>query len=443
MPLTVAIVGRPNVGKSTLFNRLTGSRHALVAGTPGVTRDRREGIAQFDDIALRIVDTAGLEDAPEGSLTARMTQQSETAMAAADVICLVMDGRAGVTPLDRHFAGVARRTGKKVLLVVNKCDAATLPAGAHEAFSLGLGEPIALSAAHGDGMADLIGTLLAEAERQKKEETVQAPRQDILQLAIIGRPNVGKSTLFNALLKEERTLTGPEAGITRDAIAVDFAWSGERFRLIDTAGLRKKAKVTDALEKLSAAETLRAVRFAQVVILVMDATQPFEHQDNALAALVEEEGRAMIVALNKWDAVKDKTAYLHAAERKVDEVMPKQRGISLVPISAERKQGLDRLMQEALAAYATWNRKLSTAELNRWLEAALQAHTAPLVKGRRLKIRYVTQTKTRPPSFQLFANTSDIPDHYLRYLVGRLRDDFALPGVPLRLKIKKSKNPYA
>ena len=440
MTFTVAIVGRPNVGKSTLYNRLTGKRHALVDDQPGVTRDRREGEANLAGLEFTIFDTAGLEDAESGSLAARMTEQTQQAIAEADVTMLVVDGRAGITPMDKHFAKLIRKTEKPVVLVVNKAEGGRASTAIAEANRLGFGEPVAISAEHGEGLVDLYDAL-AKFDKESDEAEVQEEAPP-LQLAIVGRPNAGKSTLINRILKEERLLTGPEAGITRDSIAVDYVYEGTPLKLVDTAGMRKKAGITEKVEKLAVADTLRAIQYAHVVVLVIDAQAPLEKQDNTIAALIEQEGRAMVLAVNKWDTVDDKPAYLKAIEQRLAIVLPQVKGIPVIPISGKTGENLHQLMKQCFKAYAQWNRNFGTGELNRWLEAALSEYTPPLVKGRRIKIRYMTQKTSRPPSFILFSNTSDIPESYLRYLVNHLRVWFTLPGVPVRIKIRKNKNPY-
>ncbi len=450
MTATVAIVGRPNVGKSTLFNRLTQRRLALVDDTPGVTRDWREGEARLGDLGFRVLDTAGLEEADRESLAARMSEQTERAIGNAEVVLFLIDARAGVTPVDRHFAERLRRRGRPTLLVANKTEGRAGAAGLIEAYELGLGEPIAISAEHGEGMADLYealrplleGAPARPAEPEPEASEAEAPKP--LQLAVVGRPNVGKSTLVNRLVGEERLLTGPEAGITRDAIAVEWRWRGKPVRLIDTAGLRRKAKIEAKLEKLSAADTLRAIRFAEVVVLVIDAEQMLERQDLAIARLVEEEGRALVLAVNKWDLVTEKPKGLQKLRDRLEVSLPQLQGLATVTLSAKTGRGLEKLMPAVFAAHEAWNRRLATPALNRWLEAAQARHPPPLVSGRRLKLRYMTQANIRPPTFALFAATpAALPDSYRRYLVNLLREDFDLPGVPIRMMLRKGKNPYA
>lgn len=449
---SVAIVGRPNVGKSTLFNRLVGKRLALVDDRPGVTRDRREGEAILFDLRFQVIDTAGLEQADPESLAGRMSAQSERAIEEADLTLLLIDARAGVTPSDAHFAAALRKRGAAVLLLANKCEGRAAEAGLAEAWSLGLGEPLPISAEHGLGLSELHEALKAklcpagtagEAQPGKEEEAAQAPAGP-LQIAIIGRPNVGKSTLANALIREERMLTGPEAGITRDAIAIEWDYQGRAVRLIDTAGLRRRARVEDQVERLSAADTKRAIDFAQVTILMIDAQEGLEKQDLTIARQVVEEGRALVLALNKWDAVADQQAAARVVRDRLTRSLPQLRGLAVVPISALQRRGLDHLMQAVFAAYEVWNRRLPTAPLNRWLEAVTQAHPPPLVSGRRVKLRYITQPKARPPTFAIFTTRPEaLPASYLRYLENALRKDFDLFGVPIRILLRKGRNPYA
>ena len=443
MSFTVAIVGRPNVGKSTLFNRLIGKRSALVDDQPGVTRDRREGKADLAGLKFNVFDTAGMEKADEGTLQARMTAQSQMAIDEADVTLLVVDARAGITPTDEHFAKLMRRSKNPVIVVVNKAEGGKVGAAARgEAYRLGLGDPILISAEHGEGMLDLYAVLAPFEAKETEEEEKDDDTPKVMQIAIVGRPNVGKSTLLNRILGEDRLLTGPEAGITRDSIAVDYMFDGKPLRLIDTAGMRKKSAIDVRLERLAVNETLTSINFAHVVVLVIDAQAPLEKQDNTIAALIESEGRAMVVAVNKWDTVTDKPAYLKAIQQRLETVLPQVKGIAVVPISGKTGEGLQKLIKECFRMYQIWNRHIGTGELNRWLEACLEEHAPPLVSKRRVKIRYMTQKSARPPSYLLFANTSDIPESYLRYLVNRLRADFNIPGVPVRLAIRKSKNPY-
>ncbi len=440
MSFAVAILGRPNVGKSTLFNRLVGRRLALVDDTPGVTRDRREGEGRIADLGFRVVDTAGLGEAAPASLTGRMQAQTARALGDADVGLLLIDAREGVTLADRHFANWLRRTGKPVVLVANKSEGrATLP-GIGEAYRLGLGDPVPISAEHGEGFAELYDRLVPFS---RLVGAVPPEHEKALQLAIIGRPNVGKSTLVNRLIGEERLLTGPEAGITRDAIAVEWVWDGRPIRLIDTAGLRRKPRVEGKLEQLSVGDALRAIRFAETVVLVMDSLQPLERQDLTIVRLVAEEGRALVLAANKWDAVDDPTALLKRLRERVSISLPQLSGIAMVPVSGLTGFGLDATMAAVFAAGEVWNRRVSTPALNRWLAAIQERHPPPLIASRRLRLRYVTQVNTRPPTFALFASKpGELPDAYRRYLVNALRQDFDLPGTPIRMMLRKGKNPY-
>ncbi|MDD9876489.1 MAG: ribosome biogenesis GTPase Der [Magnetovibrio sp.] len=449
MPFTVAIIGRPNVGKSTLFNRLTGKRHAIVDDTPGVTRDRREGDARIGNLSFRLIDTAGLEDADDDALEGRMRHQTEAAVAQADVALFMIDARAGVTPIDEHFAAWLRTQETPVVLLANKCEGGAGEAGRLEAYALGLGDPLPVSAEHAGGLPELYDVLSAmaweagsEAEPAPGEVGDDDPDRP-LQLAIVGRPNVGKSTMVNYLLGEDRMLTGPEAGITRDAISVPWSWQGREVHLVDTAGMRRKARVDAKLEKLSVADSLRAVQYAEVVVLVLDSNAVLEKQDLTIARRVIDEGRALIIAVNKWDAAEDRKASLGRLSDRLQTSLPQVRGIPIVTCSAKTGRGMDRLMPAVFEVYDLWNTRVPTAELNRWFEMMLEAHPPPVVSGRRLKLRYITQAKTRPPTFVLFSTRAEkIPESYLRYLVNGLREDFGLDGVPLRVAPRKRDNPY-
>ena len=447
MALSVAIIGRPNVGKSTLFNRLVGRKLALVDDEPGVTRDRREGDGELAGLTLHLIDTAGLEEAAEGSLEARMRAQTERAVDDADVALLLIDSRAGITPLDEHFADWIRAKDTPVVLAANKCEGRAGEAGYYEAFSLGLGEPVPVSAEHGDGMAELYAALAPfdEAPEPPAEEDSDddAERSGPLQLAIVGRPNVGKSTLVNRLIGDDRLLTGPEAGITRDAISVDWEYDGQAIRLIDTAGLRRRAKVTEKLENLSSRDSFRAIQFAEVVVLVLDGVSLLEKQDLTIARQVIDEGRALVIAVNKWDLVKEKRKALKDLQWRINNSIPQAKGIRAVTLSAKTGKGLEHLLPALLDTYRSWNRRVPTGPLNRWLEDVLERHPPPVTGGRRLRIRYMTQAKTRPPTFVVFASRAKgITDAYRRYLVNGLRDQFDIPGVPIRLMVRQGKNPY-
>jgi GTPase len=458
MTFTVAILGRPNVGKSTLFNRLVGQKIAIVDDTPGVTRDRREGDARLGELRFRLFDTAGLDDAQKGTLAQRMSAQSMEAAKLADVILLVMDARAGVTPTDREFAQRVRKIGKPVVLIGNKAESRAAVPGLGEAHSLGFGEPIALSAEHAEGLDGLYDALLPFAKKSQHDpeedenetdgevdadgEPVYAPKRP-LKLAIIGQPNAGKSTLVNAMLGEERMLTGPEAGITRDAISSDWTWKGRGIKLWDTAGIRRKSRVQQKVEKLSVADALRAIRFAECVVVLIDATMPIERQDLTLCDLVGREGRAVVLALSKWDAVEDKAGTLREVTSKMEDVLPEIRGVPVVTLSAMQGRGIDKLMKAVLDADRRWNIRITTSKLNRWLEGALERNAPPAPSGRRIKIRYATQANARPPTFAIFGNQlTKLPESYLRYLMNGLRADFGLDGVPIRFSLRGGKNPY-
>ncbi len=449
MTFTAVIVGRPNVGKSTLFNRLVGRRLALVDDEPGVTRDRREGAARLGDLAFKVVDTAGLEDAERESLSARMQAQTAAAIARADVVLFLVDARAGATAADRAFADLVRRSGKPAIVVANKSEGRAGEAGALEAYALGLGEPIAISAEHGEGLSDLYDALraaLPEATAQQEPENraVTAADQQPIRIAIVGRPNTGKSTLINRLLGEDRLLTGPESGITRDAIAVDLAWQGRRLHIHDTAGLRRRSRVEQKLEKLSVADALNAIRFAEVVVVLVDAQTPFEEQDLRIADLVEREGRAAVIAVNKWDLIAPEAGALSRLRDEVDRLLPQIKGVPVVVLSARTGQGLDRLMEAVMKAHEVWNRRVPTAGLNRFLAAAISANPPPALRGRRFRLDYITQPKARPPTFVLFsARAAALPEAYRRYLINGLREKFVLPGTPIRLALRAKPNPYA
>jgi len=450
MPFTIAIIGRPNVGKSTLFNRLVGQKLALVDDQPGVTRDRREGDARLGDLNFTIIDTAGLDEGARGSLTARMQAQTETAIASADALMFVIDARAGLTPNDRSFADFARRANKPVVLVANKSEGRHGELGAMESYALGLGDPIQISAEHGEGMSDLYDALrVLMPEPEDDEEDIEGLSEEDfatrpIRVAIVGRPNAGKSTLINHLLGEERMLTSPEAGTTRDSIAVEIKWQGRDFRVFDTAGLRRRSRIDEKLEKLSVADALRAVRFAEVVVLMMDAQNRFEEQDLRIADLVEREGRALVIAVNKWDLMERQPSQIAKLRKDVDHWLPQVKGAPVVAVSGLRGEGIDRLMQGIVDAYAIWNRRVSTSALNRWFEQAVDANPPPAVSGRRLKLNYITQTKARPPSFVVFCSRADaVPESYLRYLVNSLREYFELPGTPVRITLREKANPFA
>ncbi|MGB0818586.1 MAG: ribosome biogenesis GTPase Der [Candidatus Puniceispirillaceae bacterium] len=474
MTVTFAIVGRPNVGKSTLFNRLTGTRHAIVDDQPGVTRDRREGEGRLAEMRFRLIDTAGLEKAKAGTLEDRMRLQTEAAVQQADITLLVIDGRAGLLPDDLYFAQQIRRSGTSVVLLANKCEGRTGIETLAEAWQLGLGPAVPVSAAHGDGLSDLYDALLDQARQMGLEaalfgenqpnlsddEDVQNPvadpddGQDMwideaayepIRIAVVGRPNMGKSTLVNALLGEKRLLTGPEAGITRDAITLPFVWREQDYQLVDTAGIRRQARVTDKVERLMVGDAQRAIQFARVCILMLDARQPPHRQDMVIARQITDEGRALVIAANMWDDVADKQSAMQLINDRLETSLAQVRGVPVVPVSGLYGRGLDRLMQTVDDIHRVWNTRISTGRLNRWLEPMLEAHPPPMSQGRRLRIRYMTQVRTRPPTFALFASRPvDLPESYLRYLIRGLRADFSLSGIPVRMLLRKgSENPYA
>jgi len=425
-----------------LFNRLVGRKLALVDDLPGVTRDRREGEARLGDLSFTAIDTAGLDEAAPDSLAGRMRAQTEAAIRSADLNLFLIDARSGLTPIDAHFAELLRSSGRPVVLVANKAEGRAGEAGALEAYALGLGEPIAISAEHGEGLADLHAAILAHMPAEEEATAAGAPPKPI-PIAVVGRPNAGKSTLINRMVGSDRLLTGPEAGITRDAIAIDWSWRDRAFRLFDTAGLRRRARVAGKLEKLAVGDALRAIRFADVVILVIDVAQPFEKQDLQIADLVESEGRAMVIALDKWDVVDDRQRTLQRLREETESLLPQIRGVPLVPVSGLTGEGIDRLMAEVERVYAVWNRRLPTARLNRWLAEIVERHPPPAVAGRRIRLRYLTQPKARPPSFVAFCSRPEaLPDAWRRYLVNALREEFDLPGVPIRLTLRKGENPY-
>ncbi len=447
MAIKIAIMGRPNVGKSTLFNRLTGKRLALVHEKPGLTRDRREADAAIGSIKVQLIDTAGLEDPAKGTIEERMRGQTEAALADADILLFLIDARAGLVPADEVFAEMARASGKPVILAANKCEGRATQSGLYEAFSLGMGEPIAISAEHGTGLGELVSALeaaISELPDNLSEDEEAEGDERPLRVAIVGRPNAGKSTLVNTILGEERMITGPEAGITRDSIAVEMSWKGRDIRLFDTAGLRKKAKVKAGPEYLSVGDALRAIQFAEVVVLLIDALAPFEKQDLQIAALVEREGRALVIAVNKWDLVRGKKDRLKELQIEIERLVPQVKGVRLVPVSAIKGDGLSELMDGVLDIYEIWNRRIPTAALNRWLYEAQDRHPPPAVRGKHIRLRFMTQPNARPPTFIVFASRAEkLPESYRRYLVQGLRAKFELPAVPIRLTFKKGKNPYA
>ncbi|WP_299029488.1 ribosome biogenesis GTPase Der [uncultured Sulfitobacter sp.] len=466
MSFTLAIVGRPNVGKSTLFNRLVGKRLALVDDQPGVTRDLREGAARLADLRFTVIDTAGLEEVTDDSLQGRMRRLTERAVDMADICLFMVDARVGITPSDLVFADILRKRSAHVILAANKAEGNAAEAGVLEAYSLGLGEPVRLSAEHGEGLTDLYSILMPLADGFAEQREDDSPEVDVdlseeegddmeavpvptrarpMQVAVVGRPNAGKSTLINQIVKEDRLLTGPEAGITRDAISLITEWEDVPMRIFDTAGMRKKAKVQEKLEKLSVSDGLRAVKFAEVVVVLLDAEIPFEQQDLRIADLAEREGRAVVIAVNKWDVEEDRQGKLKELKESFERLLPQLRGAPLITVSAKTGRGLDRLHQAIMRAYEMWNRRVTTAQLNRWLAGMMEAHPPPAPQGKRIKMRYMTQAKTRPPGFVVMCSHPDkVPASYSRYLVNGLRIDFDMPGTPIRLWMRgqSDANPY-
>ncbi|MET3589325.1 GTP-binding protein [Bartonella silvatica] len=466
MSLTIAIVGRPNVGKSTLFNRLVGQKLALVDDQPGVTRDRRGHAAKLQDLRFDVIDTAGLEEADEHTLEGRMRSHTKAAINEADLILFVFDAKSGITPIDLNFASLVRKAGKPIVLVANKSESNAAVGGVHEAWSFGLGKSCAISAEHGLGLSDLRDAIIDAVGKERAFESDKEQEYMVMQpvlvgddvekqglvydeskpirIAIAGRPNTGKSTLINSMLKQDRLLTGPEAGLTRDSISVDWEWRGRHIKLFDTAGLRRKSRVQEKLEKLSVADTLRAIRFAEVVVIVFDATVPFEKQDLQIADLVIREGRVPIIAFNKWDLIENSQVTLIDLYEKCNRLLPQVRGLRAVPLSGQYGQGIDKLMENVIMMHRVWNRRISTGKLNRWLETVVTHHPPPAISGRRLKIKYITQVKTRPPGFMVSCSRPKaMPQSYLRYLSNGLRDAFDMPGVPIRISLRASDNPFA
>ncbi len=448
MTFTIAIIGRPNVGKSTLFNRFVGRRMAIVDDQPGVTRDRRETQVRWGDLEFCLIDTAGLDDAPDESLEGRMQVQTEAAIADADLCFFLIDARAGLTPMDKHFANLLHRGNRPILVLANKAEGKAGESGTLEAHALGLGDPLPVSAEHGDGMSDLYQSVAAHITRWREARELEASLEEEehdgpMRIAIVGRPNSGKSTLVNQLLGEERMLTGPEAGITRDSISVHWQWKDQAIELVDTAGLRKKARVRERLEKLSVGDALRTIKFAHVVILLLDAENSFEKQDLQIADLVAREGRALVIGINKWDSVENKQELRRDLEEKVERLLPQIRGVPMITISALQGKGLDKLIQSACKVYEIWNQRIPTAKLNRWLQDAVDTHPTPADKGRRIRLRYMTQPNARPPSFVVFSQRAGaLPESYIRYLINGLRENFKLWGVPIRLFVRAGENPY-
>ena len=445
MTLKLAIVGRPNVGKSTLFNRLVGKRLALVDDQPGVTRDRREGDASLLGLEFRVIDTAGFEDEHAHTLPGRMRQQAEAAVREADAALFLIDGREGVTPLDEEIARWLRAETTPVAVVVNKAEGRAAESGILDSYRLGLGDPIAISAEHGEGVADLFEAIRPHVEHEHSDDAeAEADVDHPLQLAIVGRPNAGKSTLVNTMLGEERRITGPEAGITRDSISLNWEWDGRPIRLVDTAGLRKRAKVDDKLERLSAADTKRAIDYAEVVVLLLDATRGLESQDLRIASQVIEEGRALIIAVNKWDVAEHASSLFNGIKDALGEGLAQLRDVPLLTVSAKTGKGIETILKVAFELHDAWNKRVPTGELNRWFERAVDANPPPAPKGKRIKLRYITQVKSRPPSFVVFGNRlEELPESYRRYLLNAMRRDLDLGPVPLRLDFRGRSNPFA
>lgn len=446
---TLAIIGRPNVGKSTLFNRLTQTRDALVSDLPGLTRDRREGKAQLGSHIVKVVDTAGLEEAASGSIADRMRRQSEAAIETADLVLFVIDAKAGVTPADKAFAKVARSSGRPVVLVANKSEGRAGRDGFYEAYELGFGEPVPISAEHGEGLGDLAvdilnalgldNNLYGAGGEKKGVEKAERP----IRIAIVGRPNAGKSTLVNAILGEDRMITGPEPGLTRDSVSTDFVWGSREVRLFDTAGLRKRARISELAEKLSASDAIKAIRFAEVVVLLIDAERQLEHQDLTIGDLVTQEGRSFVIAINKWDLVEDKQKMLRTIKERVANSLAQVPDVAVVPLSALSERGIDKLRDAVFKAWTIWNSRVPTPQLNRWLIEATSRHAPPAASGRPIRLRFITQPSTRPPTFVAFCSKpDDLPQSYVRYLVNSLRQAFDLPGVPVRFNLRKGNNPY-
>lgn len=448
---TVVIIGRPNVGKSTLFNRLTQTREALVSDLPGLTRDRRVGAAWFGEHGVKVVDTAGLEEAVRGSIADRMRRQTEVAIETADLVLFVIDAKAGVTGADKEFARVARGSGRPVVLVANKSEGRASLDGFYDSYELGFGEPVAISAEHGEGLGDLAVDILAalglkdasEADASAGDKTAEKAERPI-RIAIVGRPNAGKSTLVNAILGEDRMITGPEPGLTRDSVSTDFLWGNREVRLFDTAGLRKRARITEEAEKLSASDAIRAIRFAEVVVLLIDAERPLEHQDLTIGDLVTQEGRAFVIAINKWDLIEDKQKMLRSLRENVSGSLSQVPDVPVVALSALSEKGIDKLRDAVFKAWTIWNSRVPTPALNRWLIEATSRHSPPAASGRAIRLRFATQVSTRPPTFVAFCSKpDDLPQSYIRYLTNSLRKAFDLPGVPVRFNLRKGENPYA